>query len=50
MAETISAVEARNKLGELMNRAGYGGERFVLSHRGRPLAALIGDIRGIRAI
>ena len=34
--------EAKAKLSELMARAGYGGERFLIERRGRPLAALVG--------
>ena len=41
MATKISSTEARTLLGELLARAGYGGERFILERRGKPLAALI---------
>jgi prevent-host-death family protein len=41
MATKISSTEARTVLGELLARAGYGGERFILERRGKPLAALI---------
>ena len=34
--------EAKAHLSELMARVGYGGERFVIERRGRPLAALVG--------
>lgn len=39
--ERVNAQEARAKLAELTRRAGYGGERFVLCHRGHELAAII---------
>jgi prevent-host-death family protein len=41
MATKISSTEARTVFGELLARAGYGGERFILERRGKPLAALI---------
>lgn len=34
--------EAKAHLSALMARIGYGGERFVIERRGRPLAALVG--------
>ncbi len=42
MAEKVRVGEAKAKLSELMARAGYGGERFLIERRGRPLAALVG--------
>lgn len=42
MAEKVRVSEAKAKLSELMARAGYGGERFLIERRGRPLAALVG--------
>jgi prevent-host-death family protein len=41
MATKIGSTEARTVLGELLARVGYGGERFILERRGKPLAALI---------
>ena len=41
MAETVRVTEAKAHLSELMARVGYGGERFVIERRGRPLAALV---------
>ena len=41
MAERILASEARRRLPELMGRAGYGGERFILERRGQPMAAVV---------
>ena len=42
MAEKVRVTEAKAHLSELMARVGYGGERFVIERRGRPLAALVG--------
>ena len=42
MAKTVGATEAKAHLSALMARAGYGGERFLIERRGRPLAALVG--------
>ena len=42
MAEKIRVTEAKSHLSALMARVGYGGERFVIERRGRPLAALVG--------
>lgn len=33
--------EARGEFAELVNRAGYGGERVELTRHGRPVAAII---------
>lgn len=40
--EKVRVSEAKAKLSELMARAGYGGERFLIARRGKPLAALVG--------
>jgi prevent-host-death family protein len=40
MAE-ISVTEARDQLGELVNRATYSEERIVLTRHGRAVAALV---------
>lgn len=37
----IGADKAREVLGELINRAAYGGERFVLTRYGKPEVALV---------
>ena len=39
MEVTISA--AREKLAELVNECAYGRKSFILSRRGKPLAALV---------
>jgi len=40
-ANRISITEAKQKLGELVKRAAYGGERILLQFRGKPQAALV---------
>lgn len=40
--KVVRATEAKAHLSALMARAGYGGERFLIERRGRPLAALVG--------
>jgi len=42
MVEKIGAVEARNRLGELLARVRYAGERFLITRDGKETAALIG--------
>jgi prevent-host-death family protein len=42
VTEKVRVTEAKAHLSELMARVGYGGERFVIERRGRPLAALVG--------
>jgi len=37
----ISAAEARNNFAEVINRASFGKERFVLTQRGKKLVAII---------
>jgi prevent-host-death family protein len=38
----VSMTDLRQKLGDLVNRAAYGGDRIVLVSRGQPRAAIIG--------
>lgn len=38
----IRVTEAKAQLSALMARAGFGGERFLIKRRGKPLAALVG--------
>jgi prevent-host-death family protein len=42
VVKKIRVTEAKAHLSALMARAGYGGERFLIERRGRPLAALVG--------
>ena len=37
----IGVSEARESFSELVNRAAYGGERVLVSRRGRPIAAIV---------
>lgn len=58
MAERIGASEAKAHFSELLARAGFSGERFLVERRGKPLAALVGaedlkrlegeDVPGVR--
>ncbi|MFQ5853606.1 MAG: type II toxin-antitoxin system Phd/YefM family antitoxin [Candidatus Binatia bacterium] len=42
MTQGISVVEAKKRFSELLARAAYSRERFVIERRGKPMAALIG--------
>ena len=37
----ITTAEARKRLSELLNRAAYGKERFVLTRHGKELVAIV---------
>jgi len=39
--EEVPVVEARNRLGELLDRAGFLGERIVITRNGKALVALV---------
>ncbi len=39
--EPISTADARKKMAELVNRAAYGGERFVVTRHGKELVAIV---------
>lgn len=41
MEKTVSMAEAKSHLSELVGRAAYHGEQFVLARRGRPMAILL---------
>ncbi len=47
-----STDEARDTLGPLVLRAGYGNERIRISYHGEPMAALIGlkDLERLEAL
>lgn len=49
--EEIGADVARDCLGDLINRALYGSERFVLTRHGKPAAAIISidDLNALEA-
>ena len=38
---TVTSEEVRDGLGELINRVAYGGERVMVTRRGKPVAALV---------
>jgi prevent-host-death family protein len=42
MEQLIGMAEAKSKFASLIGQAAYGGKRFILERRGRPMAALIG--------
>lgn len=42
-SERVPASEARDRLTELMNRARFAGERFILTRNGEDVAVLIGS-------
>lgn len=39
--QKITTADARKNLAELLNRAAYGGERFVLTRHGKELVAIV---------
>ncbi len=48
----VKASKARNDFPELIARAGYGGERFVIERRGKAIAAIISyaDLERLEAL
>lgn len=53
MKNEVSIAEAKAKFSELVNRAAYGGEKIVITKRGRPIAILcpptiggLGSVKG----
>jgi prevent-host-death family protein len=50
--ETVSVVEARRMLSELLGRVAYGRERVVVERKGKPMAALVSieDLRRLEAL
>jgi prevent-host-death family protein len=51
-APSVPLARARDELADLVNRASYGGERVILTRRGRTVAALIpaGDLDLLEAL
>ncbi len=41
MNETITTLDIRKRLGEILNRVALRHDEFIIERRGRPLAALI---------
>ena len=39
--KTVTAMEARKRFGEIMNRVALRGERFTVARAGRPLARIV---------
>ncbi len=42
MGQGLNVAEAKKKFSELLARVAFNGERFVITRRGKPMAALIG--------
>jgi prevent-host-death family protein len=42
MTKSYDVAEAKSQFSDLLNRAGYRGERFLIRKRGRPIAAIVG--------
>ena len=38
---SVSTAKARNNFSDIVNRAGYGKERVILTRRGKPVAAVV---------
>lgn len=41
MKETITTIEVRQRLGDLLNRVDLRHDQFIIERKGRPLAALV---------
>jgi len=41
MSESINVAEAKSRFSELVNRAAYGKERFLVQRRGKPVGAIV---------
>lgn len=41
MTESVGVAEAKSRISELVARAGYSGERFLIERRGKPVAAIV---------
>ncbi|HKA37289.1 MAG TPA: type II toxin-antitoxin system prevent-host-death family antitoxin [Thermoanaerobaculia bacterium] len=49
MAERVSTLEIREKLGDYLNRVALRHDQFIIERKGKPLAALV-PISKLRAI
>jgi prevent-host-death family protein len=47
--EELTADEAKSRFGELLGRAGFGGERIVITRHGKPIAAFV-SLRDLEAL
>jgi len=52
LTREINAAEAKSKFSEIIQRAGYAGERFIIKRRGKPVSAIvsIGDLGRIESL
>lgn len=41
MTRNVSAMQARQKFGDLLNRANLRGERFMINRSGKPIAVIM---------
>jgi prevent-host-death family protein len=41
MVNKVGVAEAKSRFSELVNRAAYGGERFLIERRGKPVGAIV---------
>lgn len=41
MTETVSTMEVRQRLGDLLNRVALRQDEFIIERKGKPLAALV---------
>ena len=41
MTKSVSVAEAKRRFSELVSRAAYGNERFLVERRGRPVGAIV---------
>jgi prevent-host-death family protein len=41
LAKSVSVAEAKSRFSELVQRASYGGERFLIEKRGKPVGAIV---------
>jgi prevent-host-death family protein len=48
----VTSDEGKNRFGELLNRAGFGGERIVITRFGKPVAGVVGlrDLEALEAL
>ena len=49
MAERISTLEIREKLGDYLNRVALRHDQFIIERKGKPLAALV-PVEKLRAL
>jgi len=39
--QALSVAEARSRFSDILNRAAYAGQRFIVERRGRPIAVIL---------